>query len=304
MYCFTSTESYYPIKGYCVFAEDYFKKHNFIKACDLQIHYIRMGQGDPALLLLHGFGANTYTWRKVIEPLSEYTTVIAYDRPAFGFTDRPKRSEWKGSNPYAPEMQPEIVVSLLDALSIDQAILVGNSAGGTITLQTAYRYPEKVNGLVLVDAAIYNTGGTPWWARPIIQAFKHIPLSPKLIRPLLPAGDRALRLAWHDPSKIENGVIDGYATSWQVPGWDQAMWEMVLATGPIDIAWLPNRIKKPTLVITGDNDRIVPTRESIRLAEEIADAELVIIPECGHMPQEECPEQFSEAVLNFLARLM
>ena len=111
-------------------------------------------------------------------------------------------------------------------------------------------------------------------------------------------------LAFNDPSKIENGVIDGYATSWQVPGWDRAMWEMVLATGPMDIAWLPNLVKKPTLVITGDNDRIVPTHESIRLSEEISDAELVIIPECGHMPQEERPELFIEAVLNFLARLV
>ena len=61
-------------------------------------------------------------------------------------------------------------------------------------------------------------------------------------------------------------------------------------------------LRTPALVITGDDDRIVPTQQSIRLAGELPDAELVVIPNCGHVPQEECPEPFLNATTNFIAQ--
>ena len=94
-----------------------------------------------------------------MEPFSQLGTVIAFDRPAFGLTERPL--EWEGQNPYSPEAQVELVIGLLDHFGVDQAILVGNSAGGTIAMQAALTYPERVSALVLVDPAVYNGGGAP-----------------------------------------------------------------------------------------------------------------------------------------------
>ncbi len=285
--------------------EDFhYQDSRFADVDGLQVHYRMAGQGEPGLLLFHGFGANTFTWRKIMQPISRHGATIAYDRPAFGLTERPDRDKWPGGeNPYSPEFQPRLAISLLDALSIDQAVLIGNSAGGTIAMLTAYNYPERVAALILVDAAIYTTGGTPEWFKPILGSLKRLPIPDSVTRPALKVGKRLLKVAWHDPTRIESDVIDGYATSWQVDGWDRAMWEMISVTGPMDISWVPPRIKTPTLVITGDDDRIVPTAESIRLAEEIPGAELVVIPECGHMPQEECPWELVEAAGDFIDRV-
>ena len=73
----------------------------FIEINNLQVHYKKAGNGEPVFILLHGFGASTFSWREVIDPLSAIGTVIAYDRPAFGLTERPM--EWEGDNPYTQQ---------------------------------------------------------------------------------------------------------------------------------------------------------------------------------------------------------
>jgi pimeloyl-ACP methyl ester carboxylesterase len=140
----------------------------FVEVNGLSVHYKEQGTGESVFILLHGFGASTYSWREVMEPFSEIGRVIAYDRPAFGLTSRPMPGDWTNDNPYSPESQAAIVVGLMDALGIEQAYLVGNSAGGTVSVYTALTYPERVAGLILVDAAIYTGGGSPAWARPLL----------------------------------------------------------------------------------------------------------------------------------------
>ena len=86
----------------------------------------------------------------------------------------------------------------------------------------------------------------------------------------------------------------------QTAGWDRALWEMTAASAP---SGLPDRLKElglPVLVITGDDDRIVPTEQSIKLAKELPNAQLVVVPACGHVPQEECPQAVLGAIETFL----
>ncbi|MCX7681828.1 MAG: alpha/beta fold hydrolase, partial [Anaerolineae bacterium] len=133
----------------------------FIEVDDLTVHYKTAGAGRPAFLLLHGFAASTFSWREVIGPMAEWGTVVAFDRPGFGLTERPLR--WEGPTPYSHEAQAQLTVRLMDALAIEQAVLVGNSAGGAIALLTALTYPERVEALVLVSPAVYVNGGTFRW---------------------------------------------------------------------------------------------------------------------------------------------
>ena len=105
----------------------------------------------PTLVLLHGLAASVFSWREVMEPLSAVGTVIAFDRPAFGLTGRPMPGDWADENPYSPEIQPNLTVSLMDKLGMEKAVLVGHSAGGTIAVHTALRHPDRVEALVLVD---------------------------------------------------------------------------------------------------------------------------------------------------------
>lgn len=272
----------------------------FVEVNGITVHYKMAGEGEPALILLHGFAASTFSWREVIGPLSEMGTVVAFDRPGFGLTERPMPGEWEGRSPYSPEAQADLTVGLMDALGIERAVLVGNSAGGTVALLTALTYPERVEALVLVDPAIYVRGMTPAWLRPFLNTPQMRHLGPLLARRIQDWGVEFARSAWHDPEKLTPEIWEGYARPLRAENWDRALWEVTRASRPLGLERRLGEVRVPVLVVTGDDDRIVPTEQSIRLAGEIPGAQLAVIPECGHVPQEECPEPFLEAIRTFL----
>jgi pimeloyl-ACP methyl ester carboxylesterase len=280
----------------------------FVEINGLQVHYKIAGQGEPTLVLLHGFAASVFSWREVMEPLaeslaSEIGTVMAFDRPAFGLTERPLPGEWVGESPYGAENQVELTVGLLDELGVERAILVGNSAGGTIALLMALTYPQRVRALVLVDPAVYTHGGWMGLVRFVANTPQMQRIGPLVARRIRGWGIDFGRSAWHDPSRITAEVWEGYLKPLQAENWDRALWEMVRASQSHDLAERLAEIRMPCLVITGDDDRIVPTEQSVRLADELPGAELVVIPDCGHVPHEECPEPFLQAVTGFLDKL-
>jgi len=263
------------------------------------------------MILLHGFAASTFSWREVMQPLAELSTVVAYDRPSSGLTERPLPGHprmaggagWTGLSPYSPQAQAGQVVELMDVLGIDKAILVGNSAGGTIATVAALEYPERVQALVLVDAAIYTGGGAPSWIRPLLGTPQLQRIGPLVSRSLMSSGDRLIRLAWHDPSKVTPEVLAGYRLPLQAEDWDRGLWQLTVASQDLNLEARLAEVTQPALVITGDDDRIVPTAESIRLAGELPNASLVVLPQCGHTPQEECPAPWLDAVTAFVQGL-
>ncbi len=270
----------------------------FIEVNGVNVHYKTYGEGKPTFILLHGFGASLFSWREVTEPLAEFGTVIAYDRPAFGLTERPM--EWEGESPYSQDSQVELVIGLMDALGIEKATLVGNSAGGTVSMLTALKYPERVTSLILVDPAVYAGGGAPAWIRPLLGTPQFDHLGPLFARQLQAQGTEFLKTAWHDPSKITPEIFEGYQEPLQIENWDKALWELTVSSRESGLAERVSDFNLPILVITGDDDRIVPTEQSLRLAEELLNAELAVIPQCGHVPHEECPTVFMQAVTEFL----
>ncbi len=273
----------------------------FLDVDGLQVHYKVEGQGEPTVVLLHGFAASVFSWRKVMEPLGEVGTVIAFDRPAFGLTERPMPGEWEDENPYSPEAQADLTVRLMDELGVEKAVLVGHSAGGTIALLTALRHPERVEALVLEGAAIYDYTPTPEWMQPFLRTSPAREIGPLLVRALTLWGEAIIREAWSDPDKITLELISDYKKPLQAANWDRALWELVLARHPLRLEERLHEVTVPVLVITGEDDRIVPTRSSERLASELPQAELVVLGGCGHVPHEECAASFLEAVTEFLA---
>ena len=273
----------------------------FIEINDLSVHYKRMGAGEPTFILLHGFGASTFSWREVMAPLAEAGQVIAYDRPGFGLTERPLT--WEGVNPYSEEGNLNLLLGLLDSFNLEKVILVGNSAGGTLATAFTLAYPERVAALVEVDAAIYQTMPDSALLTWLLKTPQMDHLGPLIARSL--GGNRGttfLESAWYDPTRFTSDpdIMEGYRKPLQVEHWDEALWEHTKATRPPGLAERLNQITTPTLVISGADDRIVPLANSQRLAEDIPDAALVIFDQCGHLPQEECPEQFIQAVLDFI----
>jgi len=274
----------------------------FVEINNISIHYKISGEGYPLIILLHGFGASTFSWREVMEPLSEEFTVVAFDRPGFGLTYRPFGEELKDFNPYSLEGQVELTALLIQYFGFEKAILIGNSAGGLTALETALKYPDKVLGLVLVDAAIYSANADSFLFRLLTSTPQVRYLGPLVSRAFLGNSRNLLDLAWYDTGKLTPDILEGYEKPLKAENWDRALWELTLARKPYDYSKIPI-IHVPSLVITGENDRIVPVEDSVRLAKELPLAQLSIIPDTGHLPHEESPGEFLEIVMPFLRSL-
>lgn len=274
----------------------------FIEINGLTVHVKTMGHGEPVILLLHGFGASLFSWHAVMEPLSQHGTVIAYDRPAFGLTERPMT--WTGENPYSSQASVDLLLGILDHFNVQEAILVGNSAGGTVSMQFTLQHPERVQALILVDPAVYEGGGGPSWLRPFYKTPQMNHLGPLIVRSIQSSGLDLIKMAWYDPSKITPETMAGYTKLLKADNWDRALWYFTAASQPSN---LPERLSEftlPVLVITGDTDKIVPTEYSVRLAGELPNATLVVIPQAGHVPHEEQPVAFMQAVAEFLKTIL
>ena len=274
----------------------------FIEINGLTVHVKTMGHGEPVILLLHGFGASLFSWHAVMEPLSQHGTVIAYDRPAFGLTERPMT--WTGENPYSSQASVDLLLGILDHFNVQKAILVGNSAGGTVSMQFTLQHPERVQALILVDPAVYEGGGGPSWLRLFYKTPQMNHLGPLIVRSIQSSGLDLIKMAWYDPSKITPETMAGYTKLLKADNWDRALWYFTAASQPSN---LPERLSEftlPVLVITGDTDKIVPTEYSVRLAGELPNATLVVIPQAGHVPHEEQPVAFMQAVAEFLKTIL
>jgi pimeloyl-ACP methyl ester carboxylesterase len=277
----------------------------FFKVNDIQVHYKKSGSGEPIFILLHGFGASTFSWREVMEPLSRYGTVIAYDRPGFGLTERPL--QWDGDNPYTIESNIELLRSFMDAKGIDQAILAGSSAGGTVATAFTIAYPERVQALIEVDAAVYQTVSRSRILYWLLRTPQVDHLAPLILRLFLnnSRSDRFLSSAYYDASLIEENpeILAGYTKPFTAENWDRALWEHTLAAEPPDFIDQLDEITVSTLVIGGEYSEIVPIELSQQLAQDIPNAHLAVIPDCGHLPHEECPAAFLAAVVDFVETL-
>ena len=275
----------------------------FINLNGYTLHYKEMGTGEPVFLLLHGLGPGLFTWEDLMEPLSKYGRVIAIDRPAAGLSERPLGEALDSSNPYAADDQVIMILDLMAALEIDRVNLVGNSAGGSLAVYTYLIAPQYVESLILVDAAIYSGGGAPAFVKPLLQTPQLRRIGPLFVRPLFENPINFLESAWYLDSKINITTIEGYQQLSIIENWDLAFWELSIAGEELNLPDRIPEIKVPVLVVSGQEDEIVPLEDSQRLAEEILGASMVILPECGHLPQEECPIDLLEAIVVFINSL-
>ncbi|MHB0856586.1 MAG: alpha/beta fold hydrolase [Anaerolineae bacterium] len=294
----------YPNQGKVDSAQDLVgPESRFVQVNGLRVHYQEAGEGDRTLILLHGLGAGVFGWEPVLGALGERYRVVAYDRPAFGLTERPMPGDWQGRSPYGPEAQVDLVIGLMDALGVERAVLVGHSAGGRIALETALRYPDRIEALVLADPAVYRGGGAPAFLRSALALPQMRRIGAWLMYGPRWQADVFLENAWHDPTRIDQATRVSYRNLWRLPDAERALWELVIATSPGDLSSRLGDVRLPVLVVTGDDDRIVPTAESVQVAQDVPDAGLVVVPDAGHVPQEECPEAFVRIVTAFLASL-
>lgn len=272
----------------------------FTTVGDLEVHYEFLeyaagGEDPPLFVLLHGFGASTYSWREVLEEFSQWGDVVAYDRPAFGFTERPLTFD--GESPYGVDAQLELIRGVVETFAEpgQDIVLVGHSAGGTLAAEFAYRYPSEVDSVVLVAPAILTTGGAPDWLNFLYDIPQVDRLGPLLVGGIATSGTELLERSWHDLSLLTPDIREAYKTPLTIVNWERAFWEFTSAPRGFQVSEDPGGLTVPTAIITGDDDRVVPTADSESLAQIIPGTSLAVIKDSGHLPQEETPEEFVEA---------
>jgi pimeloyl-ACP methyl ester carboxylesterase len=270
----------------------------------IDIHYmasdLESTDEKTTFVLLHGSLFNAFTWNEVMDFFSERGQVVAYDQIPYGLSEKLVAGDWSERNPYTPEAAVDQLFLFLDTLDVDKVVLVGNSYGGTLAVQAALAQPERVEALILVDAALYVQEEMPAWLLELPQVRR---LGPLFARQL-GQSEAFIRQTYLNPDQINNERMNLTTIHTQVEDWDVALWEYLRAWGVDmpDLATHISNIQQPTLVITGDSDAVVPVSDSQQLDSELPNSELVILPSCGHVPQEECPEAFEEAVDAWLSQ--
>lgn len=262
----------------------------------IDIHYRRGGEGEPAFVLLHGFAGSLFTWDTVFEQFAARGRALAYDRPPFGLSERLVIGDWTEANPYSPDAAVAQLFALLDQQGIEQAILVGNSAGGTLALRAALAQPERVAGLILVSPAILAGGGAPAFVQPLLRSPQLERLGPLIARAFLTQGGALENRAYYDAAAVTEEQRAKSRLGLQVENWDRALWAFTAASQASNLSDTLAEITVPVLVVTGENDLVVPASQSVALAETLPNAKGVVIPACGHLAQEECPAAFMSAV--------
>ena len=261
--------------------------------------YVGDGESTTLFILLHGFGASSFSWRDVVGPLSARGDVVAYDRTGFGFSERPE--SWRGIHPYGSEAQCTVLAAVTEHYRINQSsvVVVGHSAGGTLALDCAIHGESPATHLVLLAPAALS-GGPP----PGIGLVRWIPplnrLGPLLVRGISESGNDLLFGSVVDQSILTPEVLQGYRAPLTIAGWEQGLWRFTLSPRrDVTEATLAG-VRLPTVVVTGDSDQIVPPADSKRIAQAIPGSTLVEFESVGHLPQEEDAEGTIREIDRFL----
>lgn len=273
----------------------------FIEVNDLTVHYKEAGEGAQTFILLHGFGASVYSWREVMDDFSQKGRVIAYDRPAFGLTERPMPEDWD-ENPYGMKANVELLRGLMDTLQIEKAVLVGNSAGGGVAVAFGLEYPERVESLILVDPGVGGGRGPqfPAWALPLMWTPQMRHIGPLMMRDYQESLPKTILREWFNQDKLTAEVAQEPLKIFKIKNWDRAFYELTFAPAYPELRPLLPQLTVPVFIIAGQEDRLIRAFYFEAIAKEIPAAQLVLIPQCGHVPQEECPIEFMQAVGNYL----
>jgi len=271
----------------------------YVKVGDAKVRYWAMG-GGPPLLLIHGLGASVEHWQRNMEPLSQHCRVYAMDLLGFGRSDK-LRIEI--SLPYAARF----IADFMDAQGIERASLVGNSMGGLIALRFAIEFPERLDKLVLVDNAGFGRELN------LMLRLMSLPLVGELVCWCLSSKwgmDMMLRMLLYDPRSVTDEWVRKMAELARLPGARDSFLSVLRygvdlrglrreILGPL-LAQVP-RIKAPTLIVWGAQDRFIPVAHAHIGQGMIAGSRLHIFDRCGHVPQIERAEEFNRLVVDFLA---
>ena len=253
------------------------------------IHYVDEGQGIP-VLMIHGFGGSHYNFQKLSELMKDKYRVIRVDLPGFGLSDFPKDEQ-----DYAT-MYRSFVADFVNRLEIDSVYVMGNSMGGGIAWLYTLDHPEKVKGLVLLDAFGYDAEVI---RKEVLRGERLSFLSPFLKKGLPITISRKTQLqCYEDDSMVNDDVVNRSNRFWNAEGNIDAFLSLASYSNfPTE-----ENIKKiltPTLIVWGKQDAIIPAEHATHFHQDIKNSTVVLLDHCGHVPMAEKPDCVLQAFVSF-----
>ena len=263
------------------------------KVGDINIYYEMHGKGEP-LVLIYGYAGHSGLWFRQIPILSEKYRIIALDNRGAGRSDKP-------DIPYTMAMMAEDIMGLLDIIGIDTAHIFGISMGGMIAQHFALNYPQRVISFILgctTCGGVQSIQPEPESMAALFDFERMAKMTPEEITRQAVPFCLSQEFIEKNPDIVERRV----AKSLEYLAPPHGATRQAAAIMGHDTYELLPKIELPTLVIAGDNDRLVPVENSRILASRIPKAELVIIKGAGHEFFIENAEESNKIVLNFLRR--
>jgi pimeloyl-ACP methyl ester carboxylesterase len=253
-------------------------------------------------VLVHGFGAHGHFWRKWIPHLGRRHRTYAVDLLGFGRAEAPRTGD------FSPDAQARLLADLVTSLPGPPPVLAGHSLGAGIVLLAALRMLDDSSaspprGLLLVSAAAYPQRLPPFLTLARTRGVGALFL---LVPPPTWALSWGVRGIVGDGATVSAEQIEGYLAPLRERARRRALLRAARQLDMEPAQRLASRlgeIRLPTLLIWGDRDPVVPIASGMRLARELPDAELVVLPGVGHLPPEEAPEESVGPALRFLASL-
>jgi pimeloyl-ACP methyl ester carboxylesterase len=256
------------------------------------------GPTVDTFVLIHGYGACAHSWRHWAPRLARRGHVLALDLKGAGRAPKPDDGR------YGPEHQAELVLRLIETRDLHRVTLVGHSLGGGVTLLAALdlanRSPRRLQRMVIVAGAAYDQRMPPFvkladYPQVSALAFRAVG-APRVIRAVL--GQIV-----HDPSRIDEHQVSGYATPLANRDAVRCLIETARQIRPATLDAIIARyptLDVPALLLWGRGDAVVPLSVGERLARDLPRAKLVVLERCGHLPAEELPEESWAALERFL----
>ena len=269
---------------------------DFAEVDGVKVHYQEFGdRANPTVLLIHGYTASTYVWHRVAPALADKGFhVVAPDLIGFGFSEKPAWFD------YSIASQARVIVRLMNVLGIGRATLVGSSYGGAVASTIALDYAERVEKLVLVDAVCNDDV----LSHPLLKIAAVSGIGEVLTSFFLDSK------AFHK-TRMKNTlapanhhlITEERINSVRRPLAAKDAHHSVLATSrnwdACRIQSDAQYINQPTLIIWGDQDKVIPIQNGEKLFKSILNSRFVVFKDCGHVPQEEKPELFIDLVSEF-----
>ncbi len=268
----------------------------FMELDGMQVHYRDEGLKRDSLLplvLLHGTGSSLHTFEAWTNELKFQRRVIRMDLPAFGLTGPFPNKD------YSIDHYVDFIQHFLVAKGIKRCILGGNSLGGNIAWQFASKYPQMVDKLILIDAAGYPMVSK---STPIAFRIARTPVLNNLLRFLTPRfmARASVENVYADEAKVSDELVDRYFELTLREGNRRALVDRMKL--PVDSTAYPKikTIQHPTLILWGEQDRLIPPDVAQRFHADLPNNTLVVLPQAGHVPMEESPKESLRVVNAFL----